>query len=421
MFRIAAHVFVLVILAGVACAAESATQPAGETPWRRHAIETGMLGADGARLLDVDGDGRQDFVVGWEQSGVVAAYLNPGPADAAKPWPTVHFPGIRNVEDAVFVDLDGDGHIDVVSSCEGGTQTVYVHWAPADKADYLKVERWKVEAIPATAKKEMWMFALPMQVDGKHGVDLIVGSKGKGASVSWLEAPADPRKIDGWKLHRITDAGWIMSLVARDMDGDGDLDVLISDRKGKHAAVRWLENPGPGEAQTKPWTSHHIGGDGEAVLFLDTGDIDGDGLEDIVIAQQAQILALRRLDKSGLKWEPHVIPLPQRVGGGKAVTLGDIDRDGKLDLVLTCVHAGGEKSGVVWISTSAANLFSGPYQRHEISGTQGIKYDLAPLLDINGDGFPDVITTEENNNSKGGNGGLGVIWYENPGTKPAAK
>src|SRR3954454_17978055 len=119
MIRQPIHLLLLTILTGVASAAEA--------PWQRHAIETGMKGADGARLLDVNGDGQLDLVVGWEQSGVVAAYLNPGPAAATKPWPTVHFPGIKNVEDAVFVDLDGDGHVDVVSSCEGSTQTVYVH------------------------------------------------------------------------------------------------------------------------------------------------------------------------------------------------------------------------------------------------------------------------------------------------------
>jgi hypothetical protein len=33
---------------------------------------------------------------------------------------------------------------------------------------------------------------------------------------------------------------------------------------------------------------------------------------------------------------------------------------------------------------------------------------------LDGDGDLDVITTEEHDNAKGGNGGLGVIWYENP-------
>ena len=386
----------------------------GDRPWPRHTIEAGLLGADGARLADANGDGRPDLVVGWEQSGVVAAYVNPGPARAKQPWPKVHFPGIGDVEDAVFVDLDADGAVDVVSSCEGRTRRVFVHWAPRDKADYLDASKWSVGAFPAAAGVGQWMFCLPLQLDGREGTDLVVGSKGKNASVSWLQAPADPRDLAGWTLHRLSDAGWVMSIVGRDMDGDGDDDLLISDRRGPLRGVRWLEHPGAAAAAAGrggPWRSHTVGAAGEEVLFLDAADADGDGLEDVAVAQPGRCLLLRRADRTGLRWQPHPIPLPGRVGGGKAVSLGDLDRDGRADLVLTCEGAGGGRSGVVWLG-SAGGLTPGPWTRHEVSGPEGVKYDLAPLLDLDGDGDLDVITTEENDNA--GAGGLGVVWYENP-------
>ena len=50
----------------------------------------------------------------------------------------------------------------------------------------------------------------------------------------------------------------------------------------------------------------------------------------------------------------------------------------------------------------------------DISGPDGIKFDLNLLLDLDNDGDLDVINTEENNNSQGGNAGLGLVWYENP-------
>ena len=37
----------------------------------------------------------------------------------------------------------------------------------------------------------------------------------------------------------------------------------------------------------------------------------------------------------------------------------------------------------------------------------GVKHDLVPLIDLDGDGDLDVLTTEETK-------GLGVVWYENP-------
>ena len=153
-------------------------------PWRRHTIDASSSGADGARLMDVNGDGYQDIATGWEEGGVVRAYLHPGYMNVKGAWPAVTVGKVRKPEDAVFVDLDSDGSVDVVSACEGQTKTIYVHWAPKDRAKYLSPRAWTTEAIPVTAHREAWMFVLPLDVDGKDGIDLVVGSKGEGASIS---------------------------------------------------------------------------------------------------------------------------------------------------------------------------------------------------------------------------------------------
>ena len=70
------------------------------------------------------------------------------------------------------IDNDGDGSVDVVSSCEGSTRTVFVHWAPKEPAAYLDPSAWEMEPIPASQNVMMWMFCTPLQVDGRHGVDL---------------------------------------------------------------------------------------------------------------------------------------------------------------------------------------------------------------------------------------------------------
>ena len=43
-----------------------------------------------------------------------------------------------------------------------------------------------------------------------------------------------------------------MSLIKADMDGDGDLDVLASDRRSRTPGVLWLENPGVAAMQKIP-------------------------------------------------------------------------------------------------------------------------------------------------------------------------
>ena len=376
-------------------------QERGE-PWARHTIDGESRGADGVRLAEVNGDGLMDITTGWEEGGVIRVYLNPGHAKAREKWPAVTVGKVGSPEDAVFADLDGDGAADVVSACEGKVRSLFVHWAPKDKARYLDAAAWSTEAIPAAKGAMMWMFAFPIQLDGRHGLDLVAGAKGGGAQIGWLEAPANPRDLAAWRWHPLRPAGWIMSLIPADMDADADMDIVASDRKGRERGVFWLENPGPGPAQAQPWKERPIGGQDKEVMFVTLADLDKDGLVDVLAATRGlELLYLRRKTKTPATWERFPIALPPNTGTAKGVAVGDVDLDGKPDIVFTCENARG-KSGVLWMSRGDSG-----WSGHEISGPEGTKYDLVELIDLDGDGDLDALTCEETEN-------LGVFWYENP-------
>ena len=390
---------ILLLLSGTACA----------DPWQRHTIDRSSRGADGARLADVNGDGLPDIAVPWEEGGVIRVYVNPGPKSARLPWPAVTVGTVASPEDAVPADLDGDGAMDVVSCCEGKVRTVYVHWAPKRKEDYLKPGAWHTMAIGASKGKQQWMFALPMQIDGRHGPDLIAGSKGGKASVGWFEAPSDPRDPDAWQFHPLYKAGWIMSLEPLDVDADGDADVVVSDRYGANSGVLWLENPGPKAAgRGAPWPEHRIGAAGRQVLFLTCTDVDRDGLADVLAStREGTMLLFRREQAKPATWKTFPIANPPGTRNGKSVRVADIDLDGKLDIVHSANTGGNRQTpGVVWMSWRTGPL-DPVWDTHGISGPQGAKFDLLQLLDLDGDGDLDVLTCEERDN-------LGVIWYENP-------
>jgi hypothetical protein len=398
--------FLLASLGGGAALQAAPTQDCG-APWKRHDIDDASRGADGVRLADANRDGRLDIVTGWEEGGAVRICLNPGPASIRERWPSVAIGRAPDVEDAVFVDLDRDGALDVVSCAEGSTRTLFVHWAPADGARLNDPSAWQTQALPASRQRMMWMFAMPVSLRGGERLDLVAGGKGAGACIGWWAVPDRPRQLDQWQWHPLREAGWIMSLVAEDMDGDGDPDILFSDRKQQASGCYWLENPRPGGGLEAPWPEHGIGARGREVMFLTVTDLDQDGLRDVVTAVKPRELHwFRRLARNGRDWALAVIPFPPNSGTAKAVSAGDLDGDGRAELVFTCEEAVNGASGVMALSRRgpASDSVWAPI---EISGADGVKHDLVELLDLDGDGDLDVLTCEEKRN-------LGVIWYENP-------
>ncbi len=385
------------LLATLCLLSSAQDRPAG---WVRHTIDSSSKGADGVRLADVNHDGLPDIVTGWEEGGVVRVYLMPQRQRVRLPWPQVTVGEVPSVEDAVFVDLDSDGSLDVVTSAEGKTRSMFVHWGPRQPT---REGAWKTEPLPASMNRFQWMFATPMQVDGRFGVDLVAGGKNEGAELGWFQAPPKFRALQDWKWHALRPVGWIMSIISRDMDGDGVEDILFSDRKGKRSGVFWLKNPLGQAGVDGPWAEHPIGAPGREVMFLDAADVDGDGLEDVLAAvKPREILWFRRLDKSGLKWETHSIPMPPNAGTAKAIRAGDLDGDRRKEIVFTCEQT--RKGG---IGAGYLKLVEGKWVAHDISGGQGTKFDLVELFDVDGDGDLDAISCEETGN-------LGVFWYENP-------
>ncbi len=395
------------ILALVLAGCQASPVTTLEEPWRRHLIDGSSRGADGVRAADVNGDGLVDFPTGWEEGGRVRAYLNPGKRTVREPWPAVTVGDVADPEDAVFVDLDGDGAFDVISSTEGKNDALYVHWAPNDPGDYLDSEAWETELFLASQGTTKWMFVLPAEIDGRNGLDFFAGSKGDPAYIGWWQGPEDPRQLEDWIWRPLYRAGWIMSLIAYDVDGDGDEDLVASDRKGERRGLLWLENPGA-DAAEGPWAEHRVGPvNAEEVMFMTVADLDQDGRQDFLAAtRDGPILFYRRLPGDEVAWERFEIALPDGTGTGKAVAVADFDLDGKLDLAFTCENAVDGKIGAMWLSYDQSPM-EPVWQAHPLSGPEGIKFDRIEVADLDADGDLDLITCEERDN-------LGVIWYENP-------
>ena len=396
--------------------------PAG-APWKRHAIESGLRKSEGIRLGDVDRDGLEDLVVAWEGQEVSRVYLNPGPAEAYAPWPSATVDTTPNVEDAALVDLDGDGALDVVSSLEKGTERVTVAWGPTNVEDVLRPAAWSHDEFKQVAGVTMWMYAAPIRLAPGGPVSLVIGGKNYEADASaelgLLVSPGEgARDLSRWQWVPLAKASWVMSIEVYDLDRDGLEDVLFTDKHGPLAGVHWLKNPGAaGE-----WTRQALTGENvKSANFLTVADLDKDGLQDIVATVELEraagavdhahrrVLFLRRASEFEAIWDTHEIQVPPGIGQSKGIAVGDVDLDGRNDIVLSSTGAEGDLVGTSWLRYESTP-FEGVWRTYNIAGPLGTKYDLIYLRDLDADGDLDVLANDE----KEGDIGLGVFWYENP-------
>ena len=139
---------------------------------------------------------------------------------------------------------------------------------------------------------------------------------------------------------------------------------------------------------------------------MSVGDLNHDGARDIVCpTRNGEILLF---DRNINEWITRSTPNPFGVPHGKAVAIGDIDRDGRNDL-FHVANTGRNRAtpGASLMSKRSDEPWSAKWSVTDVSGSLGAKFDLVELMDLDGDGDLDAITCEEVDN-------LGVFWFENP-------
>ncbi len=372
--------------------------------WPRHTIDSTSNGADGVKSGDINNDGRLDLVVGWEEGALTKLYTNPGRQHIKSPWPSQIVGETPNVEDVLMADLDGDRQEEIISCTEGQSQKIFVHTPDKGSKD-----KWIQVSLPAAENKTKWMYATHTQIDNRGLPDLVAGGKG---TLGWFEAPAKSRQWNKWKWHEISKVGWLMSLLETDMDGDGDTDLLITDRYGDLSACRWLENPNNKRSRKKPWSSHVIGANGLQSMFITTADLDGDGVPEVIHCERTEntFRIYWKKDKEGINWSEEKYQLPKSSGKAKSIEVADLDDDGIYDYIISTNTEGIDKCGLYWLSGKKLSTYSDNDFRC-ISGDHNAKFDKVEVLDLDNDGDLDILICEENygKNSRG----LGVVWYEN--------
>ena len=358
---------------------------------------TGRLGVGLAPAGDLDGDGTEDLVAGDP------SFRGAGSTSG----------GVWIIYGSTSVDNGGAGLLETVASIEGDATAGAIGTGLAPAGDHDE--------------------------DGYD--DLLIGS-GDGAVLIYGGAPlSHGESITAVMGAVFSDAataheGVYLGGHAADLDGDGHQDIVMSDWLGTSGTGRIILHYGDGTA-----ASGTVDISGDAELYepssplgyrnaLDMGDLDGDGLSEIIVGYFWRVSAS---NYDGRAW---LVPgdATQRTGradiasvadawwtgaSGDRLAAGlaiapDMDGDGLDELVIGAnyaderatnggaayVYAGGTAfTGAT--STSSADLIIEGETADEHFG-----YRVAGAPDMDGDGFGDLVVTATDHPVAGGRGAV---------------
>lgn len=176
----------------------------------------------------------------------------------------------------------------------------------------------------------------------------------------------------------------VFTLKIADLDADGDKDLLYGfsfDDRRKHE-LAWAENIDHGNSFGQPRTITSVASG--SIGFGDVGDIDGDGDLDIVVPETAssdhnRMIAVYENSGQGEFGTKRSIAT---LDSPFFVTLGDIDGDGDKDIM------SGTSSGFDSL-TWHENLDGAEFAFHTVSHRVG--FPRIPFADLDGDGDLDLL------------------------------
>jgi hypothetical protein len=194
----------------------------------------------------------------------------------------------------------------------------------------------------------------------------------KGEVSGWVKSSIPfPAGIDGPK-----------ELKSSDIDGDGDLDLVIASNQDN--TIRWMENDGAGS-----FMEHILNRASNNAISVEALDFDREiiGKVDILAgSSQDDRIRLFRQNENGSFSTSRVY---DDMNGLRDFAIGDIDNDGDYDLIITSVS----DDKVIALINDGFQVFESTELITSLNNPNSLT-----LKDINNDGYLDIIITSFNDN-----------------------
>lgn len=351
---------------------------ASPTEFRERHISTTAWGPLTIHSGDLDGDGDTDIAVASHLDDKVFWLENDGRVPPSFYSHTVSISAVRS-ESIHTADVDNDGDLDIIGSSVDDNK---VSWYINDGAVFPNFNE-VILSTNALHAESVWAD----DIDGDGDLDLLSASS-LDDKIAWYEN--DPLTFPILTEHIITvdpdeagtglegEANGVLTVRSADVDGDGDVDVLgasfFDDR------ITLWENQGGDPPVFALHVVPTMGLNGRSVI---AGDIDGDGDIDLASAMfWKNILWQENLGGMPPVFNPRLISNDEPLANW--VYLGDLDLDGDLDVIGNALSEG----RVSWYENSGAATPA--FTRHILTST-AVSTWAVHADDLDGDGDLDVI------------------------------
>lgn len=328
---------------------------------------------------DIDGDGKPDVVVAAANATAGLSVYRNTSSSGIFTFSQQSF-ATGNIPNAVALgDMDGDGLIDVVVAGNHNGVSVLKNQSVSGTVAFSPF----VYPAPFGVADSVTSIAIG-DIDGDGRPDLaIVHSKSNGPLVL--------------SVYLNTSTGGILSFAAgidlvpgnapqhvliRDLDGDGKSDIVVANTKDTTISV--FQNTGSGTALSFITTTYRTG---PGPTMIAVGDLDGDGKVDLAVSNSGDYTLFGSntvsvlLNTSGSSLSFAAAATYTTGTNPKGMAIGDMDGDGKPDLVT------GDNAGTVSVLKNTGSGFS-----TAVSYPAALFAADVVLCDFDGDGYPDIIS-----------------------------
>ena len=342
-------------------------------------------------LADIDGDGRTDLASANLASSTLSVFFQEAAGSFRSLVLTV--PGSGSPSRLAVGDLDGDGDLDLVSANSGTN----------DLTGFLQISAGVFEAAPSITLVPSGSVS-PVAVvvgdlDGDGDLDLVVAKQGRSDLALFLQ---DTPGVFSESNFSAAVAKELTDLALGDLDGDGDSDIVAA---GEGLVERFLQtSPGVFEALQ---SIQLLAGEGPDVQ-VEFADVDGDGDGDIAISDKpsGRLKVFRQTTPGEFENDPGIVVAVVDSERDFPFALEDVDGDGDLDLVAGDDDA---KSLLVFLQTSPGSFE--PVPGVTLRPGASVLDDLVSVAaeDLDGDGDPDLVAVDP------GTDGILVFQQQRPG------